>query len=224
MALPAFIQSLIDQALSQLSGLFSRIFGGTVVGKLVDKITEGISHILTLVDRINTLVSSVITEVDAFRNWKEDVRIKSRVINVPIALTRTADLVTEVENAWNSIIDLAKSFKETVKGGGDPQAEAEEVAADLGDLSNVGESLLKKLPKLSKGLEKLLGVVSLIVEGIITWSDAIDDLQSIVNAVRDLRIEVETGDTLFLSQKNKRKVLQLADGSSIKIRVGNLHG
>jgi hypothetical protein len=132
-------------------------------------------------------------------------------------------LVNEVKEAWASIQDLAKSFKETVKGGGDPQAEAEEVAADLGDLSNAGESLLKKLPKLSRGLEKLLGVVSLIVEAVITWSSAIDDLQSIVDAIRDVRIEVETGDTLFLSQKNKRRVVQLEDGSSIKIRLGNLH-
>jgi methyl-accepting chemotaxis protein len=222
-ALPNFIQNLIDQALSQLSGLFSRIFGGTIVGKLVDKITDGVSHILTLVDRINALVSSVITEVAAFRNWKEDVRVKSRVINVPKAIDRTADLVKEVEDAWTSIKDLAQSFKETVKGGGDPQAEAEEVAADLGDLSNVGESLLKKLPKLSRGLEKLLGVVSLIVEAVITWSSAVDDLQKIVDAVRDVRVEVETGDTLFLSQKNPRRVVQLEDGSSIKIRVGNLH-
>jgi uncharacterized protein Yka (UPF0111/DUF47 family) len=215
--------ALIDIILGPIESLFNRVFGGTVVGKLVAKIKDGVQHVLSIADRITQLASSVRGEVDAFRNWKEDFQIKNKVINLPKAVERTADLVTEVRTSWDDILQIVKDVSETIKGGGNPEQEAEEVAADLGDLSNIGESLLKKLPKLSKGFEKMLGVVSLIVDGLIQWSDIIDKLQTIVDTVRDLRLEIETGSTIFLFQGNKRRTVVLDDGTTMKIRVGNLH-
>ncbi len=223
MALPGFIQGLIDKALSAVNDLFSRIFGGTIVGKLVNKIKDGIQHVLTIVDRITRLAQSIKAEVDAFRNWKEEFQIKNKVINLPKAIERTQDLVTEIRTSYDDIVQIVKDVSETIKGGGNPEQEAEEVAADLGDLSNVGESLLKKLPKLSKGLEKMLGVVSLIVDALIQWSDIIDKLQTIVDTIRDVRLEIETGSTIFLFQGNKRKTVTLDDGTVMKIRLGKLH-
>jgi uncharacterized protein Yka (UPF0111/DUF47 family) len=215
--------ALIDIILGPIESLFNRVFGGTVVGKLVAKIKDGVQHVLSIADRITQLASSVRGEVDAFRNWKEDFQIKNKVINLPKAVERTADLVTEVRTSWDDILQIVKDVSETIKGGGNPEQEAEEVAADLGDLSNIGESLLKKLPKLSKGFEKMLGVVSLIVDGLIQWSAIIDKLQTIVDTVRDLRLEIETGSTIFLFQGNKRRTVVLDDGTTMKIRVGNLH-
>jgi len=192
------------------------------VGKLVTKISDGVQHTLTLLDRIQTLVDSIKSEVSAFRNWKEDFQIKNKVINLPKAVERTRALVTEVRDAWTTILDIVKQVSETVKGG-DAAADAEEVAADMGDLSNVGKSLLEKLPKLAKGLEKILGVVTLFVDALIQWSSIIDELQTIVDTVRDLREEIETGATIFLSQGNRRKTVVLEDGTRMKIRLGNLH-
>ena len=214
---------LFDTLLIPIENLFNRVFGGTIVGKLVNKIKDGVQHVLTIADRITALASSIRTEVDAFRNWKEDFNFKNKVINLPKAVDRTQDLVTEIRTSYDDIVAIIKDVSETIKGGGNPEQEAEEVAADLGDLSNIGESLLKKLPKLSKGFEKMLGVVSLIVDALIQWSDIIDKLQTIVDTIRDVRLEIETGSTIFLFQGNKRKTVLLEDGTTMKIRVGNLH-
>jgi hypothetical protein len=52
---------------------------------------------------------------------------------------------------------------------------------------------------------------------------SVDDLIAIVQALKDIRINIETADAIFLQNKNARKTVKLADGTSMKIRVGNLH-
>jgi hypothetical protein len=113
-----------------------------------------------------------------------------------------------------------KDFREKV-GGQNAAQEAEEVATDLE--GGAGESLLKRLPRLSRGLEKMLGVVSLVVDALISWSDAVDKLQTIVDEITRLREAIEKGDLIFLKQSNPRRMQTLSDGTKIKIRVGNLH-
>jgi hypothetical protein len=212
--------ALIDIILGPIERLFDHIFGGTVVGRLVTKIRDGIAHILTLVQRIEHLISSIKSEVHQFSTWKEDLQIKSRVISIPAAVEHTQDLLQGAKDAWQAILDLIKDFKEKTTGG-DPKAEAEEMASDLE--GGAGESLLKRLPKLGKGLEKLLGVVTLIVDSIISWSDAVDKLQTIVDEVTRIREAIEHGDLIFLKNRNPRRVVKLQDGTTMKIRIGNLH-
>lgn len=211
---------LFNQLLAPIEALFDRIFGGTVVGRLVAKIREGISHILTLVQRIQHLVDSIKTEITEFSHWREDIRFKSRVISLPAAIEKTRDLIQGARDSWAAIVALMKDFREKV-GGENAAQDAEEVAADLE--GGTGEGILKRLPRLAKGLEKLLGVISLIVDAVISWSDAVDKLQTIVDEVTRLREAIEKGDLIFLKQSNPRKTLTLTDGTKIKIRLGNLH-
>jgi hypothetical protein len=187
---------------------------------LVAKIREGISHILTLVQRIQHLVDSIKTEITEFSHWREDIRFKSRVISLPAAIEKTRDLIQGARDSWAAIVALMKDFREKV-GGENAAQDAEEVAADLE--GGTGEGILKRLPRLAKGLEKLLGVISLIVDAVISWSDAVDKLQTIVDEVTRLREAIEKGDLIFLKQSNPRKTLTLTDGTKIKIRLGNLH-
>jgi len=214
---------LIDFLLKPIEALFNKIFGGTVVAKLVSKISEGIAHVTTLLDRIQHLVDSIKSEITEFSHWKEDIKFKSRVINVPKAVEKTQDLIQGFRDSWAAIQGLVKDFEQALKGGENPETEAEEFAADIGELDNIGTSLLKKLPKLAEGLEKLLGVVTLVVNAVITWSDAVDKMQTVVDEVTRVREEIERLESIFLSQKNPRKTLRLDGGGSIKIRVGNLH-
>lgn len=209
-----------QRLLQPIEDLFNKVFGGTVVGRLVTKIKDGVSHTLTLFERIQKLVDSIKSEITQFSQWKEDIAFRTRVISVPKAVEHTQELVQGLRDSWSAILDIVKQLKEKTTGG-DPKAEAEEMAGDLE--GGAGESLLKRLPKLGKGLEKLLGVVTLIVDSIVTISDVIDDVQTIVDEVTRLREAIEHGDLIFLQNRNKRKTLTLADGSTIKIRVGNLH-
>lgn len=214
--------ALLDIILGPIERLFNSIFGGTVVAKLVSKVTEGITHVSTLVERITHLIDSIKSEITHFANWKEDIRIKSRVINIPKAVEKTQDLIVGLKASWQAVLALIEDFKTAVKGG-DPKAEAEEMAADLESLDNIGTKLLQKLPKLARGLEKLLGVVTLIVDAVITWSGAVDKIQTIVDEITRIREEIESLESVFLSQRNPRKRLKLAAGGSIRVRVGNLH-
>lgn len=211
-----------DFLLKPLVDLFNRLFGGTVIGRLVRKFTDGIQHILTLVDRIEQLIDSIKNEIEQFSHWKEDVRFSSRVINIPKAVEKIQELIGGFRDAWQAVLSIVQDLKTTIEGS-DPQTEAEELASDLDEAGDVGESLLKRFPKLAQGLERVLGVVTLFVDAIIKWSDAVDKLQTIVDEVTRLREAVETGETIFLSQKNPRRTEALSSGGSIKIRVGKLH-
>jgi hypothetical protein len=66
------------------------------------------------------------------------------------------------------------------------------------------------------------GIV-IIVEILDTIRNVIDSFQSIIDEITRVREFIENGDTIFLQQRNKRKVIQLPGGKSMKIRLGKLH-
>jgi hypothetical protein len=213
---------LLDQLggklLQVLTDLFNRLLG-PIFGKLVGKVRDFVSHVANIFTDLNTLWDSVQAEIDAWKNFKEDIRVKSRVINVPKAVEQTKNLVVGLADAWHAILDIIKNFKE--KLGTDAKAEAEEAAGDLEESG--AEGLLKRLPRLAKGLEKLLGVLTLVVDALASIVDVIGDLQTIVDELKRIREEIESAESIFLQQKNPRKTVKLADGRSIRLRLGKLH-
>jgi hypothetical protein len=169
------------------------------------------------------LAQLIISEIAAWRNFKQDISYRTGVISVPKAIEQTKEFIAGLIDAWHSIVDLFSKLKGkiTESGGGNPTEEAEQAVADI---ENSGfKGILKQFPKLAKGLEKALGFVALLADALDTILGAIDDLTAIVNALKSIREEVEHGKTVFLQQKNPRKIVQLRKGGSIKIRVGNLH-
>jgi methyl-accepting chemotaxis protein len=205
------IQKLIESLISSLLG--------PAATKLIEKVTTGISNITNLFGDVQSLIDSVRDEADAWKNFREDIRIKSRVVNIPKAYDQTKSLIVGIKDSWNAVLDIIKEFKS--KLGESPEAEAEEASADLEE-SGTG-ALTKRIPALGRFLEKTLGVVTLIVDALESISSVIHDLQTIVDEVTRVREEIESAESIFLSQKNPRRTLKLAQGGSIKIRVGNLH-
>jgi len=45
----------------------------------------------------------------------------------------------------------------------------------------------------------------------------------LVNEAKAIREEIESLESLFLSQSNSRRTVHLKGGGSMRIRVGNLH-
>jgi uncharacterized protein Yka (UPF0111/DUF47 family) len=205
-----------------LSGILTRIktFLGPF-GKLIDSLKESYDHLVNIFNAAEKLTNSIISEVDAWRNFKQDIRFSQRVIQIERAVQKTRDLIEGIPAAWHSIVDLIKQVKNQIGGGESPVEEAETIAEDVesGGIKN----LLEKFPALGKALEKILGVLAILIQALSAISDSIDDVQQIVDEITRLRLEIEKLDTIFLSQSNKRKTLKLADGRSIKIRVGKLH-
>jgi len=197
---------LVDTLLNRLGldQLFSFILKKfPVLEKLFDLAKKIISHFTGTLDAGIQLVRSFESEVQAWKNFKEDFRLKSRVVNIERAITKTRDLVQGLFASWRAVLDLIKNITTKVEVGG--VAEIAEAATGIG------------LPV------ALVNAIVLIVEVLDTIRNAIDDLQTIIDEITRIREAVESADTIFLQQHNPRKTLQLEDGKKIKIRVGKLH-
>jgi len=187
--------------LDQLFNLLLQKF--PVLQKLLDLGKKIIEHFTGTLQAGIHLFESFKSEIDAFKNFKEDFRFKQRVVNVERAITKIRDLIQGLFDAWKSIISLIKNLSFKLETGG--AAEVAEAATGIG------------LP-----IAVVNGIV-IIVEVLDTIRNVIDSFQTIVDEITRVREFIEKGDTIFLQQRNKRKVIQLEDGRSIKIRVGKLH-
>jgi hypothetical protein len=192
------------------------------LGKLWDKVVEAYTHVTGIIAAGLKLTDTITSEVEAWKNFKEDIRFGSRVINLEKAISKTEELFQGIPDSYHAILDLVKEIKGKIGARTAPDpAEVEEIEAEFeeGSIANI----LKRFPAIAKFFEKALGVVSLIVDALESIANAIQDLQTIVDETKRIRLEIEQLDTIFLQQHNKRKNLKLADGKSIRIRIGSLH-
>jgi len=214
---------LLDSITGGISKLLSDLWNKLVpnsIKTLVSKVTDGVRHISTIFERLDKLFNSVRAEITAWRNFREDIKFKSRVINVPKAYEGITDFIQQLKDSANAVRDLVSKFKEKI-GQESPVEEAEAVESDLE--SGGAESLVKQFPKLAKGLERLAGVVTIVVDALGTISDAVDDIQQIVDEITRIREEIESADSIFLQQKNQRRAVPLREGGSTSWRIGSLH-
>lgn len=192
-------------------------------GKLWDIITRFWTAVTTVIPKAQALASLIIGEVTAWKQFKEAIPFRTGVINVKSAVEGTKDLAQELIDAWHAVVELVQTVKSKVTDltGGDPSAAARSAVEEIENSSF--RDIISKFPRLVRGLEKILAWVGLVAEVLEDFITFVDDLTTIVNALVDLRNEIETGSTVFLQQKNARRTVQLKKGGSIKIRVGNLH-
>ena len=209
--------SLFDSFLSAIVNLLGPF------KPLFEKVKDSYEKVTTLWQAAGNLVQSVKDEVEAFKNFKSDLRLKQRVINLETAISKTRDLILGIPTAWRSIVDIVRTFRAQLDAAPkNPAAEAEEAVSEIESGGGLG-AILKRFPKLARGLEKLIGAVGIIADGAVTVRHVVDDLQNVVDEVKRLRLEVERADTIFLQQSNARRKILLADGTSMRIRVGKLH-
>ena len=214
------LQDLEDKFLGSILDRIKRALGP--FGKLIDLVKRLFTGFRDTFTKGVQLGTDIVTEFNEWKNFKEAIPVRTGVINLPRAIEKSQELLDQIKSAWASIVDLAKQLQKQAQGQTEsPTEEAEQAVKDI-ESSGV-KTLLEKFPKLARGLEKLLGFVAIIVGALESIQSAIDDLSNILAAVRGIREEIETGSTIFLSQKNPRKTVTLDDGSTLKIRVGNLH-
>jgi hypothetical protein len=194
--------------LSKLTGTFSiaglkKIFADLVT--VVHDFTTVFTKITSVIGDVTHLIQSVKDEIAGFKNFRQDLRLKSRVVNLESAIQKTKDLILGIPASWRAIVDLISQIKSAI---------ARDVAAEEGAGILAVETA---------GLSEVVVGVAIIYQVASFVESVISDFQTIVDEITRLRKEIEKLDTIFLSQSNKRKNLRLADGSSIRIRVGNLH-
>jgi hypothetical protein len=170
--------------------------------RLFDLGKKIIEHFTGVFQAAVDLFNTAEAEFAAWKRFKEDIRFRQRVIQVERALQKAQEFFSAIVSAWKEILSLIKSAGVKLETGG--AAEVAEAATGIG------------LPI------AIVNAIVIIVEVLDTVRNLIDTAQNIVTVVTDLRELIE-GDLLFLQQHNPRKIEKLADGTTIKIRVGKLH-
>jgi len=222
------IQDIEQRLLDRLKAFFEPVVGPLT--RLWEILKGMFTAIAEVVPKTIALVKGIYAEINGWRDFKNDFaasNFKSGVINLQSVKQHIQDLVDEAIAAWHGLVDLfTGGFKRVV---GKPFEDAESAAAELEELfSGFGKLGLTEFlqnigPKLKRAGGKLfegLAIVQAVAEELV---HVIDDLQSLVNLSRDIRETFETGEGLFLSQKNKRRKVKLETGGSLNLRVGNLH-
>jgi hypothetical protein len=197
----ALLDTLLNAlGIQQLFDLILRKF--PAIQKLLDLAKKIIGHFTGVFDAAKHLFDSAHDEFQSWKHFKEDIRFRQRVIVVEQALKHLDEFIQKVISAWKEILSLIKSASVKLETGG--AAEVAEAATGIG------------LPI------AIVNAIVIVVEVLDTIRNLIDTAQDIVDVVTGVRQFLQ-GDFLFLKQTNKRRVMQLDDGSSIKIRVGSLH-
>ena len=211
----ALLDTLIQPLLDKLKTVFAPF------GKLIDFVSHFWTSVTSLGGKIRDLINLVLSEVNEWKNFKENIAFRTKVVNVKSAIEHIQDFWQQIVAAWAAIQELVQQLKSKFETTGDPAQEAREAIDDIE--SSGFKAIFEKFPKLLKGLEKVLGFVAIILDALESIIVAVDDLTTIVNALKTIREDIETGGPLFLKQTNARRTIRLQDGTSMKIRVGNLH-
>jgi hypothetical protein len=214
----ALFSDVIDRLLQPILAKIKEVFAP--FAKVVGFFTRFWDSITSLGGKVNHLIDLVLGEIDAWKNFKENIAFRTKLISIPVAIDHVQEFWQMIVAAWKAVLDLVEQVKSKA-GGETPSEEAEQAIKDIETSSFKG--IVEKFPKLLKGLEKLLGFLAIILDALESIIAAVDDLTTILEALRALREDVESGGPLFLKQTNARKTLKLEDGSKIKIRVGSLH-
>lgn len=161
------------------------------------------------------LFEEVLSEYNKIKTFKERPMWRNRVVSVPRVISNFQTLVAVPTMVFEAFRDLTMQLK----GKLEPATFEPEELEGLEDLRGVFSKLGSRF---AAAFEKVLGVLAIILDALVTVRATIDDLKKIVDAVKTVREDLENLDGLFLPQHNKRKTIQ-SDIGPIRIRLGDLH-
>jgi hypothetical protein len=219
------IQEIENRLLEKLKALFAPVIGP--ITKLWGILKGMFEAIVLVIPETIDLVKLIGSEVFEWKHFRQGINFKRGVVNLQSVRDHVQDLIDELVQAWRSVVDLFTGGFRRVAGkpfqdAAEAAAELEELFAGLGKigLSDFLRNIGPKLEKAGGKLFEVLAIVQAIAEELL---HVVRDLRSIVDALKDIRTTFETGEGLFLKQTNARKIVKLEDGTTMKIRLGNLH-
>lgn len=195
----------------------------TPLRPVIKVLTDLKGSTIGLFDKVSHLATTAKEEYEAIRDFKEDLHWRGRVVNAPQVVKKIKRLTEIPAEVATAVKDLITRIEEQA-GGKTPGELAEEAVDSLEGIEDFRGLLQKFVPKLAKGGEKLLGVLAILVDVLIQWNAAIDDLQTVVDDLREVRLDIEKLDLIFLPQNHARRWVQLEDGRRTRWRIGgHLH-
>jgi hypothetical protein len=187
---------------------------------LIDKAQLVFGQIKTLIPRTHKLTEDIMSEFTEWHQFREG-SFKHRVINVEQAIRKNEELFIGMKRSFAAVRDIIRLIKAPIRNP--IEGAAEDATAFLESAEGGVARFLARFPSLARALEKVIGLFALLVDMLASYSQALNDLQTILDELKRVRLAVEKLDTIFLGQGNKRKFVKLADGKFIRIRVGRLH-
>jgi hypothetical protein len=174
---------------------------GGVLAEFFGSVSVTVDDVEAIIADWQSIKANFEKEVNKIKNFSVQPHLKSRVINVPIAIDQIHLFVDDLRSFFTDKLDsIVEPMKELV----------EEIKADrLASQSTIDKpSAFAVAATISRG-------VSTSIHKIRNELDAIKDLLELANKLTDA---IEKLEPLFLQQKNPRKVV---DG--FRLRVGKLH-
>jgi len=171
-----------------------------------------------LFGRATKLATDIRSEYEAIKNFKEDLHWRGRVVNAPQVVKKVKRLVEIPSEVAGRLKDLWTRLEQQI--GINPTRAAEDAVNALEGIEDFRGFITRFAPKLAKGLEKLLGILAIALDCVIAWNGAIDDLQTIVDDIREVRLDIEKLDLVFLPQNHARRWVTLEDGRRTRWRIG----
>lgn len=183
---------------------------------LVGIFTHLKDNTIGILDAGTKLVQSIESTYEKIRHFSTAPKLKTRVISVP----RVAENLGILAQVPAQIIQAFRDLVEQLRTKLRPESFNVDEIEGLEDLRGIVRKLGSRI---AAGFEKILGIVSLIVDALVTIRATINDLQTIVDSVATVVDDLSNLEGLFLPQTNRRKTLALEDGGKIKVRIGALH-
>lgn len=216
------ISKLLAKLLTEAENLLRPVLGPfKAVLNLIDQFTSRTANIFSFGQEIFT---EAVTEYQAIKDFKMPDNWSSRVMSVPQAVDtvkRLSDVPGQLVGAFKDLIQQLKdSFPDTSVAATE-ELESFEGASDLTDL------LSKFGGKVEEVGGKILEWAGLLLQALIQIEAVMQDVKTILDAVKEVRQDFENFDGFFLGQSNPRikakLVLENGQEKFISLRDGHLH-
>jgi hypothetical protein len=175
---------------------------GSFFSKSVVDITGVLNDLQAMHDDWQELKANLQEEVEKLKTFKFDVRWKTRVINVPIAIEQIQNLIDEI-------------FKQLIQKLDDVFEPLKDLAGQVQELTRTQSASEDQVTMLAK-VQGGIGFVQIAIHNTRESFDAAKDLSELF---LDITNRIESGSDLFLQQGNPRVRLK----KTISARTGKLH-
>jgi len=200
MKLGQFIKQFGQNLWAELQTVLNAV--GSFFSKSVVDITGVLNDLQAMHDDWQELKANLQEEVEKLKTFKFDVRWKTRVINVPIAIEQIQNLIDEI-------------FKQLVQKLDDVFEPLKDLAGQVQELTRTQSASEDQVTMLAK-VQGGIGFVQIAIHNTRESFDAAKDISELF---LDITNRIESGSDLFLQQGNPRVRLK----KTISARSGKLH-
>src|SRR5262247_1600588 len=114
----SLIGDLLDRLLApnidKIKGVFAPF------GKAFNLVGKFWTNLTTIGQRTRSLINLILSEIDAWRNFQENIAFRTRLISLPSAINHVEDFIGEVRTAWDSVLDIVKQVRGKFETTGNP--------------------------------------------------------------------------------------------------------